>query len=367
VDDETYVLEGLCDTLHRGFDVRVATGGAQGLGLLQGDPASFAVVISDMRMPGMAGSEFLRKARQVAPDVTRMLLTGYADVDSAIRAVNEVQLFRFLTKPCDSTELLNACAAAAAQHQLQVAERQLLEHTLHGSVDALVEVLALANPAAFGRGTRLKTLAGRLACAMDLNNSWEVEVAAMLAHIGAVTLPQATVEKLYAGVSLREHELAMAERVPAVTRRLLAKIPRLEGVVEILDTYQLPFDLDKPDEVPLGARVLRIAVDYDTLESAGAGETVAIGVMRGRGVYDPELLSAFARTVGARRVGPVVREIRAGQLEVGMTLVDDVRNVSGGLLVVRGQPVTEQLIERLANFSAKVIREPLRVVEAETG
>jgi response regulator RpfG family c-di-GMP phosphodiesterase len=365
VDDESYVLEGLCDTLRRGFDVRLATGGREGLGILRSDPGSFAVVISDMRMPGMAWAEFLREARDVAPDVVRMLLTGFADVDSAIRAVNEAELFRYLTKPCESAELLSACAAAAAEHQLKVAERQLLEQTLHGSVDALVEVLALANPAAFGRGVRLKTLAGRLACAVDLDNCWEVEVAAMLAHIGAVTLPQATVERLYAGVSLREHERVMAERVPAVTRRLLAKIPRLEGVVEILDTYEQPFHPESPGELPIGARVLRIAVDYDVLETEGSGENVAIGVMRGRGVYDPELLSAFARTVGARTVAPVVREVGVAGLQIGMTLADDVRNVGGGLLVVRGQPVTEQLIDRLANFSAKAVRGPLRVFEPE--
>jgi response regulator RpfG family c-di-GMP phosphodiesterase len=366
VDDEAYVLEGLCDTLHRGFDVRIATGGEEGLGILRSDPDGFAVVISDMRMPEMEGSEFLREARRIAPDVVRMLLTGYADVGSAIRAVNEAHLFRYLTKPCQSAELLSACAAAAAHHQLKVAERELLEHTLHGSVDALVEVLALANPAAFGRGTRLKTLAGRLACAVDLENCWEVEVAALLAHIGAVTLPQATVERLYAGVTLHDHELAMAERVPAVTRRLLAKIPRLEGVVEILDSYHECYDADAPDAIPVGARVLRIAVDYDALESAGSGENVAIGVMRGRGFYDSQLLSAFARTVGARRIGPVVREVDVAGLEVGMTLADDVRNISGGLLVVRGQPVTYQLIDRLTNVSARVVREPLRVLDPET-
>jgi response regulator RpfG family c-di-GMP phosphodiesterase len=366
VDDEAYVLEGLCDTLRRGFDVRIAIGGEEGLGILRSDPSGFAVVISDMRMPEMEGSVFLREARRIAPDVVRMLLTGYADVDSAIRTVNEARLFRYLTKPCESGELMSACAAAAAHHELKVAERELLEHTVHGSVDALVEVLALANPAAFGRGMRLKTLAGRLACAVDLDNCWEVEVAALLAHIGAVTLPQATVERLYAGVPLHDHELAMAERVPAVTRRLLAKIPRLEGVVEILDSYHESCAGEAAEEIPLGARVLRIAVDYDELESAGSGENVAIGVMRGRGVYDPQLLSAFARTVGARRIAPVVREVHVSGLQVGMTLADDLRNVAGGLLVVRGQPVTYQLIERLTNFSAGMVREPLRVFDPET-
>jgi DNA-binding NtrC family response regulator len=137
VDDEPDVLEGLRDVLHRSFDVRVAGSGAEGLEILRNGPDSFAVVISDMRMPGMTGSEFLRAARVIASDTVRMLLTGQADVDAAIRAVNDAHLFRFLTKPCDSQALLCACAAALNQHYLQTADRALLQETLRGSVDAL--------------------------------------------------------------------------------------------------------------------------------------------------------------------------------------------------------------------------------------
>ena len=75
----------------------------------------------------------------------------------------------------------------------------LLEQTLRGSIDALAGTLALANPAAFGRGARLKELVSGLSETAGLAKRWEIEVAAMLAHIGAVTLPQPTAEKLYAG------------------------------------------------------------------------------------------------------------------------------------------------------------------------
>lgn len=367
VDDEPHVLDGLRDVLCRRFDVRVATSGAAGLELLRSEPDMFAIVISDMRMAGMGGADFLRAARAIAPDAARMLLTGHADLEAAIRAVNGARLFRFLTKPCDAQELMAACEAALDHHRLQTAERDLLEQTLRGSVDALAEVLALANPAAFGRGGRVKELAGKLARAIELANWWEVEVAAMLAHIGAVTLPQSTAEKLYAGAGLTVEEAAMVERVPLVTRRLLSKIPRLEGVIEILDKYRRPSAGDDDGSgrlVPVGARVLRIAVDYAKLESEGAGKAVALGMMRSRGVYDAELMQAFARLVGVG-AAPELHERSVAELEVGMILADDVRSVGGVLLVARGQRVSDQLIDRLMNLSEGFVHEPLRVARGE--
>ena len=364
VDDEEFVLDGLRDTLRRGFEVHTATGAAEALAMLRKQPDAYAVVLSDMRMPGMFGSEFLREARTVAPTAVRMLLTGYADVDSAIRAVNDAQLFRFLTKPCEPEQLQRACVAALAQHRLITAERVLLEQTLRGSVNALVEVLAIASPAAFGRAGRVRGLVRKLSEAMELENQWEVEVAAMLAHIGAVTLPAETAEKLYSGERLTPAETAMVDRMPQFARRLLANIPRLEGVIAILDAYSNPAGF-AADQIPLGANVLRIAVDYEELESSGLTDSVALGALRGRGSYEPSLLDAFSRAVGVGRSAPTVRELPLSSLRPGMTLADDVRTLAGGLLVARGHTVTDQLIERLANLRAGGVREPLRVIESD--
>lgn len=368
VDDEPLVLDGLKDILGRSFEVTVATSAAGGLEVLRDEPDAYAIVISDMRMPIMGGADFLRSARAVAPDAVRMLLTGHADLQAAIRAVNGARLFRFLTKPCEAQELLGACVAALGQHRLQSAERVLLEETLRGSVDALAEVLALASPAAFGRAGRVKELAGRLARAAGLRNGWEIEVAAMLADIGAVTLPQQTAEKVYAGARLTAHEAAMVERVPAVTRQLLTKIPRLEGVLEILDKHRVA-PCDEPagawNGVPAGARVLRIAVDYVELESQGAPRTVAVGAMRSRERYDRQLLDMFADVIGAEAA--VVIELTVAKLRVGMTLADDARSTRGELLLARGQRVTERLVERIRNIGAEGVREPLRVFDADDG
>ena len=91
VDDEPMVLEGLTLHLRRAFKLFTAPGGAAGLELIKKE-GPFAVVMSDMRMPGMNGAEFLSKVREGWPDTVRILLTGQADLDSAISAVNEGQI-----------------------------------------------------------------------------------------------------------------------------------------------------------------------------------------------------------------------------------------------------------------------------------
>jgi response regulator RpfG family c-di-GMP phosphodiesterase len=369
VDDEPHVLEGLRDTLHRTFDVRVATSGSEALELLKREPDAYAVVVSDMRMPDMDGDAFLREARRWAPDATRMLLTGFADIDAAVSAVNHAQLFRFLTKPCASDDVVRACAAALVQHRLVTAERVLLEQTLHGSVKALADVLALANPMAFGRAVAVQVSVKGLAKAIAMRDPWEVEVAAMLAPIGAVTLPASTAEKLYAGAPLSLDEVAMVNRIPDITRRILKNIPRLEGVMQILDNYARPFHGGAgPAVIPIGARMLRIARDYDALLAQGRKPALALDVMRSRdGIYDSHLLQAFAEMTQA---GPsvAVHKITLEELRAGMTLAGDVRSAATGqLLIAHGSQANEDCIERLRNLGVGYVREPLQIFEIVPG
>ena len=162
VDDEPRVLEGLSLHLRRNYDVVTAESGADGLQAIK-DKGPFAVALSDMRMPRMDGTAFLKAVRELAPDTVRMLLTGQADLQSTIDAVNKGQIFRFLTKPCPSQQLMGAFEAATEQYRLVMAERVLLEQTLHGSIKALTDILALSNPVAFGSATRIKKYAGDLA------------------------------------------------------------------------------------------------------------------------------------------------------------------------------------------------------------
>src|ERR1700730_13196507 len=164
VDDDPAVLEGLTLTLLNGFDLATATSGAEGLAVLK-QKGGVAVVISDMRMPGMDGAAFLTKVRTLWPDATRIALTGASGRDDAAAAINEGQIFRFMTKPCAPDKLIAAVEAAVRHHQIVTAEKALLQQTVLGCIRALVDVLAIVNPIAFGRGSRIRRLALDLATA----------------------------------------------------------------------------------------------------------------------------------------------------------------------------------------------------------
>ena len=114
--------------------------------------------MSDMRMPVMDGAAVLAQARSARPDTVRILLTGQADLEDAVAAVNNGNIFRFLLKPCPRPVLVQALSDAVEQHRMITAERELLERTLRGSVAALFDVLSLANPLAFARAVRIQQI-----------------------------------------------------------------------------------------------------------------------------------------------------------------------------------------------------------------
>ncbi|MCC7073432.1 MAG: response regulator [Deltaproteobacteria bacterium] len=368
VDDEPAVLEGLSLTLRRNFEVMTAPGGAAALEVLR-QHADVAAVMSDMRMPGMDGATFLGEVRALRPDSVRLLLTGQADMESAIAAVNNGQIFRFLTKPCPPPSLIAAMEAAVAQHRLVTAERELLEQTLHGSIKLLADVLALSNPVAFGRSLRVKQLVSELCAVLAITERWQVEVAAMLAQLGVISLPAETIDKLGGQLPLTDDEQKMVAKLPAVAEQLLANIPRLEPVRAIIAAAAAPTIAPPPpgdvkkEQLARWAHVLRIAQDFDVLEAEAGSLAQAIDTMRGRaGRYPPDLVAAIAtvRAVGAG--GDDVRELALAALRPGMVLAQDLKLVSGALLATRGYEITAGFVERAKNFKAGAVKEPVRVI-----
>lgn len=136
VDDDPTILEGYQRLLHREFSVATANGAEQALAVIRCS-GPFAVVISDMRMPGMNGAQFLSKVREKYPETVRMLLTGYSDLNAAIQAVNEGSIFRYLSKPCEKQELVNAITSALAMNSGAIADKELIKKAQLASLSAV--------------------------------------------------------------------------------------------------------------------------------------------------------------------------------------------------------------------------------------
>src|SRR6478609_5248404 len=131
VDDDRNILSGYRRNLRGEFLIDTAQGGQEALELLE-KKGPYALVISDMRMPGMDGIAFLSKLKAMSPDTVRVMLTGNADTETAIEAINEGSIFRFLNKPCSKEILAKTITAGLVQYRLVTAEKQLLEQTLSG-------------------------------------------------------------------------------------------------------------------------------------------------------------------------------------------------------------------------------------------
>jgi response regulator RpfG family c-di-GMP phosphodiesterase len=370
VDDEALVLEALRRQLRMRFDVGVSTEPKEAMELVV-SKGPYAVVVSDLRMPGMDGVALLHRIRKLSPDTVRVLLTGYADVEAAIAAVNEGNIFRFLSKPCPAATLIRAVEASVEQYRLITAERVLLEQTLRGSLKTLTDILALVNPVAFGRALRARKLIGELATLERVSDPWQAEIAAMLAQIGWVTLPAETTNKLYHGAALSDPEQAIVDNLPTVTEQLLANIPRLEPVRNILHYQDKHYDGQGPpqnkmcgDAIPWGARALKAVLDFDVLECQGHSPEVALDTMRARtGWYDPAMVYAIARLRGDKPRDATVMKLSLHAARPGMVLAEDVKTRSGLLLIARGQEVTPSLVERIKNLAlSSKINDPVLVM-----
>ncbi len=367
VDDEQRVLDAYKRTLRKVFDIETELGGQQGLEAIS-ERGPYAVVVSDMRMPGMDGIQFLSKVHELAPDTVRMMLTGMPDQQTAINAVNEGNIFRFLTKPCSPETLAKALAAGSRQYALITAEKELLENTLKGSIKVLIDILSLTNPAAFSRCMRIKHYVVQIVDALQLTDTWQYEVAAMLSQIGYVTVPSETLERVIAGEKLSESEQGMVNSHPEVAGNLIANIPRLEVIAEMIVHQDCSFDKVKDSEglkddpAIIGARILKTAIDFDTLLSGGATPGSAIKALRRRlRKYDPSILGVLGR-VKVPTFEKAIKSRKVTELVNGLVLAEHVRTKTGMLVVTSGQEITDVVRRRLENFSLQGnIEETVRV------
>jgi response regulator RpfG family c-di-GMP phosphodiesterase len=357
VDDDNSVLDGYRRSLSREFSLEIALGGEQAL-KCAAENGPYAVVVSDMRMPGMDGIQLLSKIKALAPDTIRVMLTGNADMQTAINAINEGSIFRFLNKPCSKEVMAKTLTAALVQYRLVNSEKQLLEQTLSGSMQVLTEVLSLVNPAAFSRAERARRYIHHIVIKMNLGNPWQYEVAAMMSQLGCVTLAPETVEAVFNGEELTPAEQAQYDAHPRVAYDLLSKIPRLEPIAWMIEHQTNPLpeagpgDLESPD-MRRGAGILRLILAYEKLIHKGASRNEAAHTLALQNKnFSPEFFHALVELDPNAEEGEI-RKCRIELLTPGMIVQQEVRTHEGVLLISKGQEVTPPLILKLKNFHAR--------------
>ncbi len=374
VDDDANVLAAFQRSFRKDFVFDIAQSGAEALALIK-ECGPYAVIVADMQMPGMNGLELLEKTREMAPETVRVMLTGNADQQTAVDAVNRGSVFRFINKPCPTDQLKTTLELSVRQYERSRIERELLEQTLGGSVKVLSEVMSMIDPTSFGHGQKLRDSVRVFGRFLQLQSTWELEVGAMLAHLGFVSIPQTILRKMENLQPLLPREQSIVDRAPQIGHDLLINIPRMEGVAKMIlyqnkryDGVGFPKDTVAGEAIPFGARALKILQDRVRLEEDGVAKNRARDIMRSRaGHYDTDLLEkcfdcfqAFLENaVSAERE---VRTVSVKDLCAGVVLVSDVRTAQGVLLVSAGNRLTETTVNRLKNYAEfDGVKEPIYV------
>ncbi|WP_425404214.1 HD domain-containing phosphohydrolase [Hwanghaeella sp.] len=374
VDDDSKLLAGIRRMFRNEFDIDCAEGGAVGLDMI-GRGTHYAAVVADMRMPGMDGVEFLSSIAERYPDPTRIMLTGNNDQETAVKAVNEGHVFRFLNKPCSIDDLRETLIAAVERHRLRCLERDLMERTMAGSVKVLLDVMEVTNPIAFGRVCGLRSVAEKAADAMGAGQSWEIKIATLLSSIGWISVPDDIIQKVVLKQKLSADEQDIVERHVDVAYDLLKGVPRMGGVASTIRYQNKNFDgtgyPDDPvagEKIPLGSRILKVlnAVTPMGPNMRPDPELCRRLSMEGE-EYDPAVLVIVQDILdneSANRTGDHVEvmELDASRLLPGDVLETDLCASDGTLLLSAGHQLTHLQITKLRRHPKfKMIVDPATV------
>jgi response regulator RpfG family c-di-GMP phosphodiesterase len=407
VDDEPNVLKALRRSLAgRGFEVSMASCGAEALALLAREPVD--AIVCDMRMPGMDGTEVLKRSLELAPNAVRVLLTGYADIASTVKAVNEGEIFRYLAKPWDDAFLLQVLRDGLARRALErerdallviteqqndslrrlsaaledkveqrtlelratVAELQRLSDRLKNDLSCTVRMLSsLIEPRA-GLTARCPSLVARrvrtLGAALGLRGEalHDLNCAALLQDIGKLALPDALTRQPLEALQLEEREQLL--RHTLIGECSLMALPSLKGAAAIIGQVNANVDGSgspaglRGEDILLGARILRVASDFEHY-LAGAIELGPLTreqafrrIRQQRGTrYDARVVDEFLQSMDQPVARPARRMLMSSaNLRAGMRLAQDLVSATGSLLVPQGCSLDDGTIVQLRRVEA---------------
>ncbi|MCL5959503.1 MAG: response regulator [Chloroflexi bacterium] len=400
IDDEENVLSSL-KRLFRpdGYSMFTALSAEEGLRILEVNPVW--LVISDNAMPGTTGLELLKQVRDRWPDTVRIMLTGYADLDSAMAAINRGEVYRFVTKPWDPDGLRLLVRQGLEQYRLIHDNRQMhalieeqnvllkqwneslqktveerteeirqknseleqlygqLKGSFVNTIKILTGLIEFRNPAIGSHARRVADLAKSIASAMGLaeDSVNNVEVAALLHDIGKIGLPDTillTDEKL-----LTTGQRAMLRHHPVLGQAALQIIDSLEPIGVLVKHHHERWngggypDGLKGEAIPPGSRIIAVADSldhYSKNESRTAQEFIEAQKKPGySGALDPSAIKALERVVENSSVlgSPHEVSINLRDATAGMVLAQDLRSSTGILLIPKGESIKQSYIDKL--------------------
>lgn len=408
VDDEPNILSSLRRLFRaNGYRVLTAEGGALGLAVLEKEAVD--LVISDMRMPEMDGARFLAQVRARWPDTVRILLTGYSDIQSIQDAINCGEIYRYITKPWEDSDMLLLVRHALERRQLELdkqrlealalrqnEELKLLNQSLEAKVEARTRLLKVEHEATIAANHKLKTnfvttikifstmielrahnlpgharqvadLARQLSLRLELDakDSQDVFIAALLHDIGKIGFSD---DLLSTPLTMLSGEsLGLFRKHPARAAELLMPLEELRGSATILRSQLERFDGNGfPDglaglAIPLGARILSLAVDYYNLQQGGMvqrhlrPEEAKSLILDASGKrYDPNVVAAFRQIVDGDAGAAVVGvEVLSGELLPGMVLARDLVSRDGLMLLTAEHTLDVRMIQQVQDFETK--------------
>ena len=408
VDDEPNILTALRRLLmDEEFELLTAASGSAALEMLR-DAPEVGVIVSDQRMPGMTGVEFLEQARVIAPQALRILLTGYADMEATIAAINQGGAYRYLTKPWDDQALLMTVREAATQYRLkrenerlhQIVNRQneelrqwntrlksrVLEQTAEirkkneelrakntrlkanyrDTIGALSGLLEMRAPHMRNHARNVSALALAVAQAMNLGAEErdELQVAALLHDIGEIGTPDGLLRRRAEELSGEDLHAYLQHTVRG--QMAIDAISDLRGAGVLIRHHHEHYDgSGYPDAlegtaIPLGARIIALADFIDRnlpRHDERAADLVLTLLQPYLGSrFDTSLYPFFEQVVRAHygppadAAGMVPRLVRPAELNNGMVLNDDLFSSTGLLLLSRNTVLDDEAIAAIFRY-----------------
>ena len=314
VDDE----ESITKTLRRvfrneGYEIHTASSGKEGLACLKEADKPFSLIISDQRMPGMSGSQFLEEARKILPNAMRILLTGYSDVEAIVDAINKGGIQRYLTKPWNDEDILFQVRQTLEQYELLVENKRLLKLTkeqndeltdinknleekveqrtediirknkelgrlnseleanLYNSVKSFSSLVERHSPLLMGHGRRVAFLSQEIAQFLNLeqNDIVQIEIAGLLHDIGKLGFPEKLL--MYKEKEWTPGDKELFRKHPLYGQETVHFISNLDHAGLLIRSHHERYDGGGyPDqlteeEIPLGARIIAVADVYDKI------------------------------------------------------------------------------------------------------